>query len=313
MYGPHGVRPPSAADPRLCRRPLVRSSARMSDSIVFVLVGTTHAGNLGAAARAMKAMGFGAEALRLVEPYCSPTDPKGMARAAGAEDLLEGATSFDTLVEALADRRRIYGTSARARQIGAPMLGVRQAAEEVGAAGEAGADGAAFVFGRERSGLTNEELELCTRQLHIATDPAFSSLNLGSAVQIVAHELAQSLGRFGTASAYRSAPTSAVAAAAASGVPPEAAPDEDDRPVDGAAMEHFHAHLERVATLTGFLDPERPRLLRRRLRRYFERNRPSRNEMSILRGILSSVERPKVRRGRVAADGSGRPGGADAD
>ena len=140
------------------------------------------------------------------------------------------------------------------------------------------------MFGRERSGLKHEELDLCTRQLHIATDPGFSSLNLGAAVQIVAYELAQALGRFGASSAYRSAPASE-----------RAAPDEDDLPADGAAMERFHEHLERVMVLTGFLDPDRPRLLTRRVRRYFERNRPTNNELSILRGVLSSVERPKRR------------------
>ncbi len=278
----------------------------MSDSIVFVLVGTTHAGNLGAAARAMKTMGF--DRLRLVRPYCSPTSPEAIARAAGAVEVLENAEIFDTLAPALADRQAIYGTSARARHLGAPMLGSREAAAEVARGGETGAGSVAFVFGRERSGLENEELELCTRQLHIATNPDFSSLNLGAAVQIVAYELAQQLGRFGSASAFRSAPGSAVAAAAAAGAPPEAAPDEDDRPVDGASMEHFHAHLERVTTLTGFLDPDQPRLLRRRLRRYFERNRPTRNEMSILRGILSSVEKPKVRRAK-SEDGTGEDAG----
>ena len=261
----------------------VRSSVPMSDSIVFVLVGTTHAGNLGAAARAMKTMGF--DRLRLVEPYCAADDPKAVARAAGAEDVLARAEVFDTLAPALADRRAIYGTSARARQLAVPMLGSREAAAEVAGGGEAGVGATAFVFGRERSGLKNEELDLCTRQLHIATDPAFSSLNLGAAVQIVAYELAQSLGRFGAASAFRSSPASA-----------DAAVDEDDLPADGAAMEHLHAHLERVMVHTGFLDPERPRLLLRRVRRYFERNRPTNNELAILRGILSSVERPKERR-----------------
>lgn len=275
----------------------------MSDSIVFVLVGTTHAGNLGAAARAMKTMGF--TGLRLVEPYIEATDPKAVARAAGAADVLEGARTFPTLAEALGDREAIYGTSARARGLSVPMLGMRDAATEVGRRGETGTGAVAFVFGRERSGLKNEELDLCTRHLHIPTDPGFSSLNLGAAVQIVAYELAQALGRFGSASAFRSAPDSAVAHAAA-GQSPEGPADEDDRAADGASMERFHAHMERALLHTGFLDPERPRLLRRRVRRYFERNRPTRNEMSILRGILSSVEAPKARAGRAG------PAAADA-
>lgn len=245
-------------------------------SFIFILVGTTHAGNLGAAARAIRTMGF--ENLRLVDTV-SPRKEEALARASGAQPVLESAARFDTLSEAIADCQAVFGTSARQRHLSVPLLSCRDACEMAAASvneGPAFLDRVAFVFGRERSGLTNEELDLCTRHLHIPTDPGFSSLNLGAAVQVVAYEAAIAL--------------------AVSGAGTAVAPDvsgDDEGPVDSAAMEHLHAHLERVMINTGFLDPARPRHLMRRLKRYFERNRPTDNEMAILRGILSATESPR--------------------
>ena len=245
-------------------------------SVVFILVGTTHAGNLGAAARAIRTMGF--DSLRLVDTV-SPRREEALARASGAQPVLESAARFDTLAEAIADCRAVYGTSARQRHLSVPLLSCRLACEEAATqlqAEHAAVDRLAFVFGRERSGLTNEELDLCTRHLHIPTDPTFSSLNLGSAVQVVAYEFASAM------------------ASLQPGVSGNASvSDEDEPPADSAALAHLHAHLERVMINTGFLDPERPRHLMRRLKRYFERNRPTDNEMAILRGILSATESPR--------------------
>lgn len=278
----------------------------MSLSVAFVLVGTTHPGNVGAAARAMKTMGF--TDLRLVDA-CDHRDPEAVARASGADDVLARARTCRTVAEAVADCRTVVGTSARRREISVPILTARQIGEALaalaaqtvsarmesdgptpvrtGPPGEippAAASGAnietraAILFGQERSGLDNEALDLCTRQLRIPCNPGFSSLNLGSAVQVVAYELSQALA---------SVPVE----------PPEGPVKADHLPATSAEMEHFFDHLDRVMIATGFLDPERPRQLRRRVRRYFERSRPSVNELAILRGVLSASEGGRRRPG----------------
>jgi len=265
--------------------------------IVFVLVGTSHSGNLGAVARAIKTMGF--DELRLVDT-CSPESPEALARASGAQDVLESAARFGRLGEAIADCRAVYGASARARGLSVPMLDSREACEmlvdgmdDMGG----GVDTAAVVFGRERSGLTNEELDLCTRHLHIPSNPAFSSLNLGAAVQVVAYELAQARIRRAPARGPGAGPdaVSAYTLGERSQAGKRSEAREIEPPADGAAMEHLFEHLQRVMLATGFLDPANPRHLMRRVRGYFERNRPSDNELAILRGILSATERPKRR------------------
>ena len=131
-----------------------------------------------------------------------------------------------------------------------------------------------MVFGRERSGLSNEEMDRCTRLLRIPCNPEFSSLNLGAAVQGVAYECAQALN---TSSLISNVTHSE---------------NERDAPASGEAMQHFYGHWHRIMVATGFLDPDNPRHLMRRIRRYFERNRPSEKELNILRGILSSTEKP---------------------
>lgn len=245
----------------------------MNLSIVFVLVGTTHPGNVGAAARAIKTMGF--DTLRLVD-CCDHLDAAAGARASGADDLLERATTFGSVAEAVADCRDVIGTSARRREISVPILTAREIGESlselaltVASAGEQVK--VAVMFGQERSGLDNDALDLCTRQLRIPCNPDFSSLNLGSAVQVVAYELSQAL---------RNVPSA----------PPEAPFKAEHLPASSTDMEHYFAHLDRVMIESGFLDPDQPRQLRRRVRRYFERSRPTVNELAILRGLLTAVE-----------------------
>jgi len=150
----------------------------MNVEIVFVLVGTTHTGNIGAAARAIKVMGF--NKLRLVE---------------GANDILENAVCHDSLDAAVADCVAVIGTSARSRNLSVPMLSCREIADEIAVSAKAADETqtVAMVFGHERSGLSNESLDRCTRLLRIPCNPDFSSLNLGSAVQVVAYELSQAL------------------------------------------------------------------------------------------------------------------------
>ncbi|MGH8222916.1 MAG: RNA methyltransferase [Woeseiaceae bacterium] len=231
-------------------------------TVRIVLVGTTHPGNIGAAARAMKNMGL--EELMLVRPKYFPHED-ATARASGAEDLLESARVVDTLDAALADCRYVAGASARSRSIGWPSMAPRECAQRLAAES---ADGiAAVVFGPEKSGLTNDDLDRCHTLLTIPTEAGFSSLNLGMAVQVISYEL-------------RLARTSA-------------APEVAEREVPlatGAELGHFYAHLEEVLTASGFLDADNPRQLMRRLRRLFARAMPDQNEINILRGMLAALD-----------------------
>jgi len=245
----------------------------MNLQLVFVLVGTTHSGNIGAAARAIKNMGF--TELRLVD-CCAHRTKDAIARASGADALLYEATRFNTLDEAVADCQSVIGTSARDRHLSVPVMACRDVAEEVVAESHRTAKPvcAAMVFGRERSGLSNEEMDRCTRLLRIPCNPDFSSLNLGAAVQVVAYECAQALQSFRVGAASYS--------------------DTSDHEISasGEAMQHFYDQLYRIMVNTGFLDPDNPKQLMRRIRRYFERNRPSDKEINIFRGILSATEKP---------------------
>ena len=262
----------------------------MSVEIVFVLVGTTHSGNIGAAARAIKVMGF--NKLRLVDA-CSHRTAEAIARSSGANEILENAVCHDTLDAAVADCVAVIGTSARSRNLSVPMLSCRDIADEIAVSAKNSDDTqtVAMVFGHERSGLSNESLDRCTRLLRIPCNPDFSSLNLGSAVQVVAYELSQAL---------ESVPLGPPQRMAGKWKPASDNPDADadavaETPATSEQMQHFFEHLDRVMIGTGFLDPDNPRYLRRRLRRYFESNRPSEDELSIFRGILTSVEHPKIR------------------
>jgi TrmH family RNA methyltransferase len=233
-------------------------------SIRIVLVGTTHPGNIGAVARAMKNMGV--SDLALVEPLHFP-HKDAVARASGAIDVLENAMVTESLGEALEDCVYVVGASARSRAINWPTLEPRECAGKLLEQSEAGP--VAAVFGPEKYGLTNEHLDLCDALLTIPTNPDFSSLNLGMAVQVLTYELR-------AAGVDRSSPSSyeADAALATSG-----------------DMEYFYTHLEDVLTDLEFLNPDNPRHLMRRLRRLFIRARPDQNELNILRGILTAVER----------------------
>jgi len=230
----------------------------MKDNVRIVLVETTHPGNIGAAARAMKNMGL--SQLYLVRPQRFP-DAEATARAAGADDLLARAVVCDDLDEALTGCGMIVGASARARKISWPQLDPRAAAARLASAGGE----AAVVFGREHAGLTNEELDRCTYLLTIPTVPEFSSLNVAAAVQVVSYEL-----RMATA-------------------PPS--PADQPHLATADQRERFYQHLEQVLLDLEFLDPANPKHLMRRLRRLFNRVELDENEVHILRGILTAVER----------------------
>ncbi|BAZ93624.1 tRNA (cytidine/uridine-2'-O-)-methyltransferase TrmJ [Thiohalobacter sp. COW1] len=235
----------------------------MLERIRIVLVNTSHPGNIGAAARAMKTMGL--SDLWLVAPAAFP-DPEASALASGAEDVLSGAQVVATLDQAVADAVWVVGTSARLRAIRWPLLEPRACAAR--ALAEAGQGTVALVFGRERSGLTNEELDLCHALVNIPANPDYASLNLAQAVQVLSYELrTQWLG---------------------SAVQAQQTPEHP--PATAREMEGLFAHLEQTLYELEFISPEQPGQMMRRLRRLFTRARPDRNEVNILRGILSAAQ-----------------------
>ena len=238
------------------------------DRIRVVLSRTSHPGNIGAAARAMKTMGL--RDLWLVAPEAFP-DEVATARASGAADLLESARVVGTLQEALADTVFSAALTARRRELSLPRMQARDAARELVARSEDGI--VALVFGNETSGMTNEEVGLCSLPVTIPTDPDFSSLNLGAAVQVLSYEL-------------RMAALGEAAAAPA---------DVQAEPATHADFEGFMAHLERVVTASGFHDPANPKRLLPRMRRLFNRVRLEKEEVAILRGMLTTFETPKRR------------------
>lgn len=243
------------------------------DRIRFVLVGTSHAGNIGGCARAMKTMGL--RRLVLVAPQQFP-DPEATARAAGAADILDDAVVCANLDEALGDCQLVIGTSARDRRIPWPQLPPDEAAERLLNAGDDRQ--VAVLFGRERTGLTNEELDRCQLLVNIPTNPDFSSLNLAAAAQVMAYEVRRAFlrGRRNT--------------------PKDGAEMLGEPLATAADIQRFYEHLESVLTETGFLDPANPRLLMRRLMRLFNRVEMTVNEVNILRGILTAVRQPQNRR-----------------
>lgn len=251
------------------------------ENIRVVLVGTSHPGNIGGAARAMKNMGL--SRLVLVDPQDFPSE-EAVARASGASDILDAAQVVATLEEALVGCRLVMGTSARNRHLPWPMLEPRECGV---AACEQAAQGAqvALVFGREYAGLTNEELQRCHYHVHIPSDPAFSSLNLAAAVQVLAYEV-----RLGWL--------------ASQGLPLkfESVVEPGDEPVTADELESYFAHLEQALVQIGFLDPQRPRHLMSRLRRLYGRSAVTKVEMNILRGILT--ETIKAARGEPHKRGS---------
>ncbi|MFA6313921.1 MAG: RNA methyltransferase [Sterolibacterium sp.] len=239
------------------------------ERVRIVLSHPSHPGNIGAAARAMKTMGL--SRLTLVAPKHFP-HPEAEARASGAADVLAQAVVCATLAEALTGTVLAAGMSARRRDLAAPFRWAREGAAELLAGTRLQTHDVALVFGTEAAGLSNDELDLCHFPVMIPANPEYSSLNLGSAVQLMCYELRL--------------------AAASPGIPPssqaELATSEE--------IEGFHEHLERVASASGFLDPTQPKRLMQRMRRLFGRVRLEHDEVSILRGLLTTVERPKIRR-----------------
>ena len=237
-------------------------SADPLSHIRIVLSHTSHPGNIGASARAMKTMGI--VSLYLVKPKRFP-DAEAEAMASGASDVLSNARVCASLTEALQGTVYALAVSARRRELAYASADARRAAQELVAAAQQGE--VAIVFGTEMSGLTNEEILQCRAMAHIPADPAYSSLNLAAAVQVMAYE----------------------ARAAALGA--QALPTSEFEPARHEDVENFYAHLEQSLLASGFLDPANPRRLIPRLRRLFGRARLEQEEVNILRGMLNSFRK----------------------
>jgi tRNA/rRNA methyltransferase len=235
--------------------------------IRVVLCRPSHPGNIGAAARAMKTMGL--SKLYLVTPKQFP-DPEADTRATGAVDVLQAASVTATLAEALAGTVFAVALSARQRDLGPAIGAPRETVARLLA--EAVEGDVALVFGNETVGLSNEEIFHCQAAVSIPTNPDFSSLNLGSAVQVLSYECRMA--------AYGEKPPLAV-----KGVTPFVSPPATNDEVEG-----LYGHLEELMTATGFFNPQQPGRLMPKLRRLFGRVRLERDEINILRGILASTQ-----------------------
>ncbi|MEX1196263.1 MAG: RNA methyltransferase [Pseudohongiellaceae bacterium] len=246
----------------------------MLDNIRVVLVNTSHPGNIGAVARAMKNMGL--YHLTLVDPEDFPHDIARF-RAVSATDILDNAHVVPDLKSAVSECGLVIGASARSRSMPWPMLDPRQCADRVVADGVN--NKVALVFGREKSGLSNEELTLCNYHVQIPTDEAYPSLNLAAATTIILHEVRMACLKAGDDTGTR--PASA---------PPADESHWDVARANGQQMELFYEHLEKVLVDLDFHDPDNPRQLMARMRRMFGRIRPDRMEVNILRGVLTHIE-----------------------
>ncbi|SDD22613.1 tRNA/rRNA methyltransferase [Cupriavidus sp. YR651] len=276
------------------------SSAPKSDaSIIFsrvrvVLVETSHPGNVGSVARAMKTMGFGDAPGSLV--LVSPREPdvrnhpEAVAMASGADDVLAGARIVHDIESALAGTAFTVAMTARPREFGPPRLMPRVAVAQVRAVLAAGADNViAFVFGNERYGLPNDVVERCSAVTHIPANPAYASLNLAQAVQLIAYEMRLTL----------------LDELEAAGAPADGLGNigYSGEPATAEQIESMFGHLQAGLAAIGFLDPANPRKLMSRLRRLFARSGLEREEVNILRGI--------ARRMMLAGDGGKHAGDAD--
>lgn len=233
-----------------------------SHSTSIVLVEPSHPGNIGAVARAAKTMGI--ERLVLVNPKQFP-DPQATVRAVDAADVLERAVVCTSLKEAVRDCSFVVGTSVRKRGLSCAQIPPRQLGPRVWLELERGP--VAIVFGRESSGLSNDELDLCQ---FVTAIPSINSLNLAAAVQVICYEIFMAAGR-------------------APGV------DSEDALATSMELEHLFEHLQTVLLEIGFLDPKQPKLLMRRLRHVYQRARLTQVEVNILRGILSATQNPSPR------------------
>lgn len=260
----------------------------MLENIRIVLVNTSHPGNIGATARAMKNMGL--SSLCLVNPKDHPSY-EAYSRAVGADDVLANARVVSTLPEAIDGCVWVAGTSARERTIQWPVQDPRECSRQCI---EEAKDGeVAIVFGRERTGLTNEELERCNVLVHIPTDPDYSSLNVASAVQVVSYELRMAM--IGMAG-LDMIDTGKIDAGKTGSGSDKSGVTETDRPASADQLESMYQHFFQAMGDIGFLGTSNPEIIMRRLKGLFGRARVTQREMNILRGILSAAQGGKSAR-----------------
>lgn len=239
-------------------------SDNLLNSVKVVLVGTTHPGNIGATARAMKNMGI--LDLALVEPKEFPSDVATF-RSKAAKDILEKASVHTSLEEAISECELVVGTSARGRTVPWPVLNPREAAEEMHKSSLNGK--VAIVFGREDRGLTNEELGLCNFHVHIPSDPEYSSLNLSQAVQILAYEIRLSyLHDRHVNKEYW-----------------------DVELANNEQTERLINHMDELMQEVDFYDVKNPRKLLVRVRRFFKRSKIDVMEANIFRGLFATIQK----------------------
>jgi len=255
-------------------RNLMCMKSHLIENIRVVMVETTHPGNIGAAARAMKTMGY--NNLYLVKPKIYP-NAEATARAAGADDILVKAIVCDSLEQALQGCVAVVASTARPRTISHSVFTPREYAPKLYEMVKLGP--VALVFGRESSGLSNEELEYCNVILQIPTNPEFSSLNVASAIQILCYEFIQLL-----------------QLEDADKTDAEVDDKEKIRLATADEMNYFYEHLEQSMIDVDFLNPEQPRKLMRRLKSLFNRAHLDENEVSILRGFLAAVQEAVTRK-----------------
>ena len=234
--------------------------------IRYVLVRTSHPGNIGSAARAIRTMGF--ERMELVAPARFP-DREANALAAGADEVLAHAGVHEDLVDSLAGSSLALGLSARRRGVNLPEISPREAAQQALAATVRG-EQVALVFGNERTGLENDELARCHAMVRIPSVDDFSSLNLSQAVQVIAYELRVAM--LGDAPASRP-------------------PMHGEPPADAAQMEQFYRHLAQTLDEIEFHKGREPTTIMLRLRKLFQRAQPDERELRVLHGILADAQR----------------------
>lgn len=256
----------------------------MLSDIRIVLVSTSHTGNIGSAARAMKTMGL--SSLYLVDPV-SPPDGKSSALAAGAGDVLATAITVNTLEEAVSGCGLVVGTSARSRTLPWPMLTPRECGQKLVV--EAEKYPVALVFGRENNGLSNEELQQCHFHVCIPANPDYSSLNIAAAVQTLCYEIRVN---------HLDIKASQHAASAVAEYPLS----ED--------LERFYVHLEKTLKEVDFIVPNHPGMVMTKLRRLFNRARPEVQELNILRGILASIDKNNPHKEMMGIDSANKQNGS---
>lgn len=238
---------------------------KILDNIKVVLSHTTHPGNIGAAARAMKVMGL--SNLALVNPKTYPS-AEATERASGAVDVLANTQVYDSVEAAIADCKLVVGTSARTRSLPSKLMTPRDLTSYIAEHREK--TPIALMFGTENSGLTNEELHLCHYHVYIPTNPDYSSLNLASAVQLVAYELHLAFAEYDQ-------------------LPSQPIPD-NEMPVTREQLNGIIQHFDKVMHLTGYLLPEQEKQIDIRMNRLLNKADITLSEMNILRGFLTSIE-----------------------